>query len=59
MFELNDLQLIRVALDHIAIKGADAQILAILQSKVEREMVKLTNPTEKPTPPPLRETSDV
>lgn len=44
MFELKDLQLIRIALDHITIKGADAKTLSSLQNKVENELFNLQSP---------------
>ena len=42
MFTINELQFIRGALDIVTIKGADAQFLAQLQLKIEKEL----------TPPP-------
>lgn len=35
MFTLPELQVIRMSLDHITIKGSDAKILAELQFKIE------------------------
>ena len=44
MYDLNELKLIRVSLDSVTIKGADAKFLANLQIKVEQEMEKLSQP---------------
>jgi len=41
MFTLAELQIIRAALDHISIRGADAKFLAQLQFKVENTMQEL------------------
>lgn len=44
MFSLPELQLIRAGLDSITIKGADAQFLAQLQIKIEKQLHDLSNP---------------
>jgi hypothetical protein len=46
MFDLNELKLIRTALDVITIKGSDAQYLSHLQLKIEK---KLEPPKPKKT----------
>ena len=46
MFDLNELKLIRTALDVITIKGADAQYLSQLQIKIEKQLIQ--PPKEKP-----------
>ena len=56
MFELTDLQLIRVALDHITIKGSDSKTLTNLQLKVEIEMGRLSHPKPPPPPPAIKKT---
>ena len=38
MFDIPELQLMRHALDVITIKGSDANLLANLQSKIEKEI---------------------
>ena len=38
MYELQELQLIRHALDVITIKGSDAKLLATLQTKIEDDI---------------------
>jgi len=47
MYDLNELKLIRVSLDSVTIKGADAKFLANLQIKVEHEMEKLSQPPKQ------------
>jgi hypothetical protein len=44
MYELSELQLIRVSLDAVTIKGADAKFLAQLQTKVETDIQEKSNP---------------
>ena len=43
MFELQELQVLRSSLNVIDIKGANAQLVANLQVKVENEMLKIEN----------------
>lgn len=46
-FSLPEFQLLRAGLDSITIKGADAQFLAQLQIKIEKQLQELSNPTLK------------
>ena len=41
MYDLRETQLIRESLDQITIRGADAQFLAKLQLKLEKQLQKL------------------
>jgi hypothetical protein len=45
MFELQELQVLRSSLNVIDIKGANAQLVANLQVKVENEMLKIEEET--------------
>ena len=45
MYDLRETQLIRESLDLITIRGADAQFLAKLQLKIEKQLQKLSTPT--------------
>ena len=47
MFTLAELQIVRAALDHITIKGADSKFLTQLQLKVEQKMKELSEPVDK------------
>ena len=52
MFTLPELQVIRMSLDHITIKGSDAKLLAELQIKVEQELLlfqQMDGDIESPT----------
>ncbi len=44
MFTLPEFQLIRAGLDSITIKGADAQFLSQLQTKIEQQLQQLSQP---------------
>ncbi len=41
MYDLRETQLIRESLDQITIRGADAQFLAKLQLKLEKQLQKM------------------
>lgn len=43
-FTLPEYQLLRAGLDAITIRGADAQVVANLQIKLEKELQKITLP---------------
>ena len=47
MYDLNELRLIRVSLDSVTIKGADAKFLAQLQIKTEQQIQELNKPPRK------------
>ena len=47
MFTLQELQIIRAALDGITIKGADAKFLAQLQIKAEQLLIEANKPKEE------------
>ena len=47
MYDLNELRLIRVSLDSVTIKGADAKFLAQLQTKTEKQIEELSKPPSK------------
>jgi|LauGreDrversion4_2_1035121.scaffolds.fasta_scaffold1282601_2 hypothetical protein len=47
MFTLPELQIVRAALDHITIKGADSKFLTQLQLKVEQKLRELSEPKVK------------
>jgi len=49
MYTLPELQLLRAGLDSITIKGADAQLLAQLQIKIEQLLTKLSQPATELT----------
>ena len=42
MYDLRETQLIREALDQIAVRGADAKFVAQLQIKLEKQLQKLS-----------------
>ncbi len=49
MFTLPELQILRAALDHITIKGADSKFLTQLQLKIEQKIKELSEPRVKET----------
>ena len=50
IFELNELQVLRSSLDTIDIKGSNAQYLAQLQIKLEKEISRITTEIENGPP---------
>jgi hypothetical protein len=44
MYELPELQLIRVGLDAVSIRGSDAKFLAQLQTKIEEQIQQALTP---------------
>lgn len=44
MYDLRETQLIRESLDQITVRGADAQFVAKLQIKLEKQLQKLSTP---------------
>ena len=50
MYDLQETQLIREAINHITIKGSDARFVANLQVKIEKQLEKLSTPPKTKGP---------
>ena len=50
MYDLPELQLLRAGLDALTIRGADAKYIADLQTRLEQEILKLSNSQQEKSP---------